>query len=103
PVRCVERVRKAGPSELETAFNKTLLDAGVGFKSVQGDARFHVDPVPRVITAEERGACKLGLAQRVRALTAFVADAYAEQRIVAEGVVPDYVVTSADYYEPQMR
>jgi len=99
----VDAVLKAGPAALETAVNKTLLDAGVGFKSVQGDARFHVDPVPRVITAEEWVAVKRGLAQRVRALNAFVADAYAEKRIVGEGVVPDYVVTSADYYEPQMR
>jgi len=27
--------------------NAELADAGVGFRSVQGDARFHVDPVPR--------------------------------------------------------
>jgi len=80
-------VLEAGPAELEAAVNKTLLDAGVGFKSVQGDARFHVDPVPRVITAEEWVAVRRGLAQRVRALNAFVADAYAEKRIVAEGVV----------------
>jgi uncharacterized circularly permuted ATP-grasp superfamily protein len=99
----VEAVLRAGPADLEAAVNKTLLDAGVGFKSVQGDARFHVDPVPRVITAEEWVSVKRGLAQRVRALNAFVADAYGARRIVAEGVVPEYVITSADYYEPEMR
>ena len=83
--------------------NQTLLDAGVGFRSVQGDTRFHVDPVPRVIAAEEWVAVKRGLAQRVRALNAFVADAYGDRRIVAEGVVPEYVISSAEYYEPQMR
>jgi uncharacterized circularly permuted ATP-grasp superfamily protein len=99
----VEAVLAAGPAELEVAVNKTLLDAGVGFKSVQGDARFHVDPVPRVIAAQDWIAVKRGLAQRVRALNAFVADAYGERRIVAEGVVPDYVISSAEYYEPQLR
>jgi uncharacterized circularly permuted ATP-grasp superfamily protein len=99
----IEAVQAAGPARLEAAVNKTLLDAGVCFRSVQGDARFHVDPVPRVITAEEWVSVKRGLAQRVRALNAFVADAYGERRIVAEGVVPDYVIDSAEYYEPQMH
>src|SRR5262249_29381093 len=46
---------------------------------------------------------KRGLAQRVRALNAFVADAYGERRIVAEGVVPAYVIDTAEYYEPAVR
>ena len=40
--------------------------------------------------------------QRVRALAAFVADAYGERRIVAAGVVPAYVVESAEYHEPAL-
>jgi uncharacterized circularly permuted ATP-grasp superfamily protein len=40
--------------------------------------------------------------QRVRALAAFVADAYGERRIVAAGAVPAYVVESAAYYEPAL-
>ena len=65
---------------------------------------FYVDPVPRVITAAEWEPVKRGLAQRVRALNAFVADVYGEQRIVAEGVVPPRGRSrSADYYEPAMR
>jgi uncharacterized circularly permuted ATP-grasp superfamily protein len=37
------------------------------------------------------------------ALNAFVADAYGERRIVAEGVVPERVIESAEHFEPQMR
>jgi uncharacterized circularly permuted ATP-grasp superfamily protein len=99
----VEAVLAAGPAQLEARVNETLARAGVGFRSVQGDARFHVDPVPRVITAEDWTAVKRGLAQRVRALNAFVADVYGERRIVAEGVVPAYVIETAEYYEPEMR
>ncbi|WP_051325108.1 circularly permuted type 2 ATP-grasp protein [Candidatus Solirubrobacter pratensis] len=99
----VEAVLAAGPTELEARVSETLLRAGVGFRSLHGDARFHVDPVPRVITAEDWVAVKRGLAQRVRALNAFVADVYGERRIVAAGVVPDYVIDTAEYYEPQMR
>jgi uncharacterized circularly permuted ATP-grasp superfamily protein len=54
--------------------------AGIGmtFRSVEGDARFVVDPVPRVLSAEEWTDLEVGLAQRVRALNAFVADVYGE-------------------------
>jgi uncharacterized circularly permuted ATP-grasp superfamily protein len=99
----VEAVLEAGPARLEASVNELLVRNGVGFRSVQGDARFHVDPVPRVITADDWVTVKRGLAQRVRALNAFVADAYGERRIVAEGVVPAYVIDTAEYYEPQLR
>jgi uncharacterized circularly permuted ATP-grasp superfamily protein len=39
----------------------------------------------------------------VRALNAFVADAYGDQAIIADGVVPAYVVRTAAYFEPRMR
>ena len=44
-----------------------------------------------------------GLIQRVRALNAFVADVYGERRIVAEGVVPQRVLDSAEALEPAMH
>ena len=72
-------------------------------RRVEGDLQFYVDPVPRVITASDWEPVKRGLAQRVRALNAFVADVYGDQRIVAEGVIPREVVTSADYFEEAMR
>ena len=44
-----------------------------------------------------------GLCQRVRALNRFVADVYAERRIVEEGVMPGRVIDTAEYHEPAMR
>ena len=76
---------------------------GVVFHSDHGDEAFVIDPVPRVIGAEEWGGLEAALAQRVRALNAFVADVYGERRIVTEGVVPERVIESAEYYEPEMR
>ncbi len=99
----LEAVALAGPAELPGKISRSLTRAGVRFSSVEGDLEFYVDPVPRVITAADWEPVKRGLAQRVRALNAFVADVYGDQRIVAEGVVPAEVVQSADYYEPQMR
>ena len=75
---------------------------GIRFESVDGDGSWHVDPVPRVIAAEDWARLEAGLGQRVRALDAFVADVYGERRIVAEGVVPAHVLETADHLEPAM-
>src|SRR5215217_4437757 len=48
-----------------------------------------VDPVPRLIEAGEWSAPEPGLLQRARALNAFLADVYGEQRIFETGTVPD--------------
>jgi uncharacterized circularly permuted ATP-grasp superfamily protein len=80
------------------------IDArGIRFASVDGDDSWHVDPVPRVIDAGSWERIAAGLAQRVRALNAFVADVYAERRVVAEGVLPQRVLDSAEHLEPSLR
>src|SRR5687767_14472062 len=75
---------------------------GIRFASVDGDDTWHVDPVPRVISAEEWEPLAAGLGQRVRALNAFVADVYGERRIVAEGAMPARVLDTAEGFEPAM-
>jgi uncharacterized circularly permuted ATP-grasp superfamily protein len=75
---------------------------GIRFASVDGDDSWHVDPFPRAIPGGEWAALEAGLAQRVRALNAFVADVYGERRIVADGVVPARVLDTADHLEPAM-
>ena len=80
-----------------------LADQGVGFRSVGGEGAFNIDPVPRVLGAGEWEALEAGLSQRVRALNAFLADAYGPRRTVAEGVVPERVIDGSEGYEPRMR
>src|SRR3954453_13424460 len=94
---------QAGPDARAERGRETLGRGGVNFQSVEGDREFVVDPVPRVITAAHWAPVKRGLAQRVRALNAFVADAHGDRRIVADGVVPPYVISSAAYFEPALR
>ena len=62
-----------------------------------------VDPVPRVIAAAEWDALEAGLLQRARALNAFLLDAYGDQRIFEEGVVPRRLLETSSGYEPRMR
>jgi carboxylate-amine ligase len=67
-----------------------------------GPRRFEVDPVPRVIEADEWRELSAGIAQRVQALEAFVADAYGPRAIVAAGVMPERVLRGADHYAPEL-
>ena len=72
----LEAVARAEPLELPGRVSRSLKRAGVRFSSIEGDLDFYVDPVPRVISATDWEPVKRGLAQRVRALNAFVADVY---------------------------
>lgn len=62
-----------------------------------------VDPVPRLLTAEEWQALEAGLLQRARALNAFVVDAYGPQRIFDAGVVPRRLLETTSGYAEEMR
>jgi uncharacterized circularly permuted ATP-grasp superfamily protein len=62
-----------------------------------------VDPVPRLIGADEWERLEPGLLQRARALNAFVADAYGEQRIFEAGAVSRRLLETSEGFEPAMR
>ena len=88
---------------LSDDLHQDLVGRGIGFRSVGGEAEFNIDPVPRVLGAAEWEALEAGLTQRVRALNAFLADAYGPRRAVAEGVVPERVIEESAGYEPSMQ
>ena len=58
------------------------------------DRAWPLDLVPRVLTATEWTTIKRGLAQRIRALNAFVDDVYHAHEIVRAGIVPWSLVVS---------
>ena len=62
---------------------------------------FPFDAIARVIPHDEWIVLERGLAQRVDALNAFLADIYGERRIVADGVVPEDFIFSCPGYLPQ--
>src|SRR5215203_4449749 len=69
--------------ELVQGVAHDLRSRGATFGGEGGDSAFHVDPVPRLIEADEWRLVERGVAQRVRALNLFLEDVYGEQRIVA--------------------
>jgi glutamate---cysteine ligase / carboxylate-amine ligase len=76
------RSREAGIEQEQRADKITFRVTG------QSSAQlFPVDLVPRMVTAQEWGQLSDGLAQRARALDAFLRDVYFEQAIVADGII----------------
>jgi uncharacterized circularly permuted ATP-grasp superfamily protein len=62
-----------------------------------------VDPVPRLLTADEWERLEAGLLQRARALNAFLVDAYGPQRIFDAGVMPRRLLETTSGYAEAMR
>jgi uncharacterized circularly permuted ATP-grasp superfamily protein len=71
---------------------------GITFQPVgsgsAGDRPFPLDLIPRILAAEEWAAIKRGVAQRMRALNAFIDDVYHAHEIVRAGIVPWSLVVS---------
>ncbi len=67
-----------------------------------GDRAFPIDPIPRLIAADEWSELEAGLGQRVRALNAFVGDLARERRVVEAGVVPERLAATLPFLEPDL-
>jgi len=90
------------PGAAAAEVSRRLEARGVVFGADGGEAPT-IDPVPRILTEPEWAELEAGMAQRVLALEAFVADVYGEGRVFREGVVPREDVESSPHYEPAMR
>jgi uncharacterized circularly permuted ATP-grasp superfamily protein len=97
----MEALAAADLEELSRKVTTHLEGEGVSFGGGGGSA-FLVDPVPRILAAEEWSRLEAGVAQRTRALAQFVSDVYGERRIVEAGHVPARVIESAGHFEPSM-
>ena len=80
------------------ALGASYLAQGVTFDFAGEERPFPLDAVPRVIDQAEWQHVEAGVAQRVRALEAFLADVYGAQRAVADGVVPAGLITSSAHF-----
>ena len=84
------------------AIDTAFLRQGITF-NVYGDAAgaekiFPFDLLPRIIPASEWEYIERGLAQRITALNLFLHDIYHDQKILKDGVIPEFYVLSARHF-----
>jgi uncharacterized circularly permuted ATP-grasp superfamily protein len=72
--------------------------AGVTFDVGGVERPFPLDLVPRVIASPEWEIIEAGVAQRVRALEAFLSDIYSDARVISDGVIPSQLITSSTHF-----
>lgn len=79
----------------------SYLAQGVTFDFAGEERPFPLDAVPRVIAYDEWSRIEKGVQQRVRALEAFLDDAYGHQHVVRDGVLPAKLIASSQYFYRQ--
>ena len=92
----------AEPAPLAREVSERLRARGVTFGAAPGGV-LALDPVPRLVTADEWAELRTGIGQRLRALDGFVADVYSDGRVFDAGVLPRAAVESSAHFEPAMR
>ncbi len=75
-----------------------LSAQGITFTLSGRERPLPMDLIPRVVGADEWRIVAGGVAQRIRALEAFLADVYGRGEIMRDGVVPKSLVTSSTHY-----
>ncbi|HEY0486823.1 MAG TPA: circularly permuted type 2 ATP-grasp protein [Mycobacteriales bacterium] len=81
-----------------TALSREFHEHGVTFSRSGQETIFPLDLVPRVISAAEWRLVERGVAQRVRALEAFLDDVYGDAAVLADGIVPHALVTTSRHF-----
>jgi uncharacterized circularly permuted ATP-grasp superfamily protein len=102
------RIDRSEYRRLQKLADDAFLRGGVTFSvyahgAGDPDRIFPFDLIPRIVSRSEWSRVERGLLQRIAALNAFLKDAYGEQRILAEGVVPREMVESSRAWLPALR
>ncbi len=96
------RLRTLADGELtlrQRAADLALLNMGITFNVYGHEAGtekiWPFDIIPRIIEGREWRGIEAGLKQRITALNLFIDDLYHDQKIVRDGVFPEYMVQSS--------
>jgi uncharacterized circularly permuted ATP-grasp superfamily protein len=100
--RLLQRFSPAEFGRLKAMTDLSMLQDGVGFtvyRQEEGIERvWPMDPVPRIIPAEEWRHIEDGLAQRLTALNLFLKDVYHDQHILRDGVIEPHTVLGGAFF-----
>ncbi|WP_188150775.1 circularly permuted type 2 ATP-grasp protein [Teredinibacter waterburyi] len=87
------------------AAESTIREMGVSFTvySEGGniDRAWPFDIIPRVISNKQWAVAEAGLKQRLRALNLFINDLYHDQKIIKDGIIPEFVLKQSKNYRKE--
>jgi len=89
--------------EAEALFRRIGITFAVYTEGGDPEKLIPFDIIPRLLSASEWSFLERGLAQRTRALNAFLADVYHGQEILRAGHLPAELVLANDAYRPEMQ
>ncbi|WP_295652482.1 carboxylate--amine ligase/circularly permuted type 2 ATP-grasp protein [uncultured Dietzia sp.] len=104
-LKAVSDLGAATVRERKKQVDEELRDRGVTLK-VYGEPEpqvFPLDPVPRIVPADQWGRISAGIEQRGRALEMFLRDIYGDGEIVSAGIVPQDALDRAPGYRKTGR
>ncbi|MBS0379518.1 MAG: circularly permuted type 2 ATP-grasp protein [Proteobacteria bacterium] len=90
-------------TEADALFHRLGITFAVYGENEGTERLIPFDIVPRILPAHEWQRLEAGLKQRVRALNAFLADVYHEQRILKARLVPPEQILCNPQYRPEMQ
>jgi uncharacterized circularly permuted ATP-grasp superfamily protein len=90
-------------TEADALFHRVGITFAVYGENEGTERLIPFDIVPRIVPAAEWQRLEQGLKQRVRALNAFLADVYHEQRILKAQLVPPEQILCNPQYRPEMQ
>ncbi len=106
-VNAIERLPPGDLLKRQEASELAMHSMGITFNvygSGEGTERaIPFDIVPRIIDGAEWDVVETGLKQRIKAVNRFIDDIYHERKIIADGVVPEWLFTSSKGYLPQCQ
>ena len=87
------------------AAEATIKETGVSFTvyTEEGniDRAWPFDIIPRTISKQQWQKTSAGLKQRLQALNLFIDDLYHDQRIIKDGIIPEFVLKQSKNYRPE--
>jgi uncharacterized circularly permuted ATP-grasp superfamily protein len=94
---------EAKRAEAELLFRRVGITFAVYGEGGDPERLIPFDIIPRILGRGEWDRLSAGLAQRVRALNAFLADCYGAQEILKAGKIPTRLVTANEQFRPEMQ
>lgn len=106
----VDKINTLGIDDIrlrQQAAESTLMNLGITFNVYGDDAGvekiFPFDLIPRIVDAVAWYHLQTGLYQRIKALNLFLQDIYHDQKILKDGVIPEFVIQTSKAYLPECK